>query len=82
MTKEMIGIVVSDKMDKTITVAVKKQTSHIKYGKILSSTKKYKAHDELNQCHFGDIVKIKSTRPLSKTKHWILVNLISKESNN
>lgn len=74
----MVGIVISDKMDKTITVAVKKQLSHIKYGKILSLTKKYKVHDELNQCRPGDIVKIKSTRPLSKTKHWVLVSLISK----
>lgn len=78
----MIGIVTSDKMDKTIIVAVKKQISHTKYGKILSITKKYKVHDELNQCRPGDIVKIKSTRPLSKTKYWRLVNLIPKPLNN
>lgn len=82
MTKEMIGTVVSDKMDKTITVAVKKQMPHVKYRKTLSITKKYKVHDELNQCRLGDTVKIKSTRPLSKTKYWILVNLISKQLNN
>ena len=78
----MIGTVVSDKMDKTITVAVKKQISHIKYRKTIAITKKYKVHDELNQCRTGDIVKIQSTRPLSKTKHWRLVNLIFTQSNN
>lgn len=70
--KERIGIVISNKMIKTITVAVKKRVSHRKYGKSLIRTKKYKVHDEQNICKIGDIVKIHETRPLSKTKFWTL----------
>ena len=74
--KEKVGIVISDKMTKTITVAVKTKIPHSKYGKILGRTKKYKVHDETNQCKVGDIVKIQETRPLSKTKFWTLINKI------
>nr|YP_009296541.1 ribosomal protein S17 [Thorea hispida]AOM65476.1 ribosomal protein S17 [Thorea hispida]ARX95845.1 30S ribosomal protein S17 [Thorea hispida]UNJ79130.1 ribosomal protein S17 [Thorea hispida] len=71
-TKERIGIVVSNKMIKTITVAIKNRISHRKYGKSLIRTRKYKVHDEQNVCQIGDIVKIHETRPLSKTKFWTL----------
>nr|YP_009315390.1 Ribosomal protein S17 [Yamadaella caenomyce]SCW23845.1 Ribosomal protein S17 [Yamadaella caenomyce] len=73
-TKEKIGIVISDKMTKTVTVAVKTKIAHKKYSKILSRTKKYKVHDEKNECKVGDIIKIKETRPLSKTKCWVMIN--------
>lgn len=72
--KEKVGIVTSDKMIKTITVAVKTKIPHPKYGKILARTKKYKVHDENNTCRIGDIVKIQETRPLSKTKFWTLIS--------
>jgi small subunit ribosomal protein S17 len=72
--KEKVGIVISNKMTKTITVAVKTKIAHKKYGKILARTKKYKVHDEDNDCQVGDIVKIKETRPLSKTKFWTLIS--------
>ena len=72
--KEKIGLVVSNKMDKTITVAVKTQNFHKKYRKTISTTKKYKAHDEYNQFHVGDVVKIQETRPVSKTKRWQVIN--------
>nr|YP_009294387.1 ribosomal protein S17 [Palmaria palmata]AOM67827.1 ribosomal protein S17 [Palmaria palmata] len=73
LIKERIGVVVSDKMTKTITVAVKTKIAHRKYGKVLARTKKYKVHDEANECRLGDIVKIQETRPLSKTKFWKLI---------
>nr|SCW23028.1 Ribosomal protein S17 [Nemalion sp. H.1444] len=76
--KERIGIVVSDKMTKTITVAVSIKIAHKKYGKTLARTRKYKAHDENNECNIGDIVKIRETRPLSKTKCWTLANKMGK----
>ena len=76
--KENFGIVISNKMDKTITVSVKKQISHKKYGKIIVRTSKYYAHDENNICEVGDLVKITETRPLSKNKRWILTKLINK----
>nr|QCI08609.1 ribosomal protein S17 [Spermothamnion repens] len=76
--KETLGIVVSNKMNKTITVAVKKQISHKKYGKIFIKTSKYYAHDENNTCKIGDQVQIKEIRPLSKNKRWILTKLINK----
>nr|YP_009391901.1 ribosomal protein S17 [Acrosorium ciliolatum]ARW60045.1 ribosomal protein S17 [Acrosorium ciliolatum] len=79
MNKETSGIVVSNKMNKTIIVAVKKQISHKKYGKIILKTNKYYAHDENNTCNIGDIVKIQETRPLSKNKRWKLVELIKKQ---
>nr|QCI06446.1 ribosomal protein S17 [Dictyurus purpurascens] len=77
--KENIGIVISNKMDKTITVEVKKQISHKKYKKIIIKTNKYYAHDENNECHIGDKVKIQETRPLSKNKRWKLTELIIKK---
>nr|YP_009295280.1 30S ribosomal protein S17 [Dasya binghamiae]AOH77292.1 30S ribosomal protein S17 [Dasya binghamiae] len=76
--KETVGIVISNKMHKTIIVAVKKQVSHKKYGKIITKTNKYYAHDALNECQIGDKVKIQETRPLSKNKRWNLITLIKK----
>jgi small subunit ribosomal protein S17 len=72
--KERIGIVINNKMIKTVTVAVNMKIAHKKYGKILTRTKKYKVHDETNVCNIGDIVKIRETRPLSKTKFWTLTS--------
>lgn len=76
--KETYGIVISNKMDKTVTVAVKKQVAHKKYKKIMIRTNKYYAHDDLNQCEIGDRVKIQETRPLSKNKRWNVIELIKK----
>ena len=75
LRKERSGIVSSNKMDKTITVAVKWKEKHPIYGKFVNKTKKYHAHDEKNECSIGDIVKIMETRPLSKTKKWRLVEI-------
>ena len=74
--KERVGDVVSDKMDKTIVVAIENRSPHPKYGKIVVRTKKYKVHDAENQCKIGDRVRIKETRPLSKTKRWTLEEII------
>lgn len=76
--KERYGKVVSDKMDKTIVVAVETLESHPKYKKTVKITKKYKAHDENNEAKIGDIVLIMETRPLSKEKRWRLVNVVEK----
>jgi small subunit ribosomal protein S17 len=78
--KKQIGNVVSDKMNKTIVVAVNKTIIHNKYTKIVTRTKKYKAHDENNVCKIGDKVIIEETRPLSKTKRWKLINIITSSS--
>ncbi len=78
LRKERIGLVVSNKMDKTIVVAVERKQRHPKYGKFIKLTKKFYAHDEKNECSEGDIVKIMETRPLSKTKRWRLVEIIEK----
>lgn len=78
--KERVGIVVSNKMDKTIVVAVESRSPHPKYGKIVVKTKKFKAHDEDNQCKEGDMVRIQETRPLSKTKRWKLVKVMGHSS--
>ncbi|MBQ3479691.1 MAG: 30S ribosomal protein S17 [Clostridia bacterium] len=78
MRKTRIGVVVSDKMDKTIVVAIRTRVKHPLYGKIMNRTNKIKAHDEENQCGIGDTVKIMETRPLSKDKHWRLVEIIEK----
>nr|QCI05366.1 ribosomal protein S17 [Compsothamnion thuyoides] len=75
--KETSGIVISNKMNKTIIVAVKKQISHKKYNKIMIRTNKYYAHDENNICNIGDTVRIQETRPLSKNKRWTLIKLIN-----
>jgi small subunit ribosomal protein S17 len=74
--KERVGRVVSDKMNKTVVVAVENRAPHTKYGKIVVRTKRYKAHDEENQCKEGDRVRIQETRPLSRTKRWIVAEII------
>lgn len=76
--KSRIGIVTSDKMDKTITVSVERKVKHPIYGKFLKKTTKFHAHDEGNQCGIGDTVRIMETRPLSKTKRWRLVEVVEK----
>lgn len=76
--KSRIGLVTSDKMEKTITVAVERKVKHPFYGKFLKKTTKFHAHDETNQCGIGDTVRIMETRPLSKTKRWRLVEIIEK----
>jgi small subunit ribosomal protein S17 len=76
--KVRFGKVTSDKMDKTIVVAVERFKRHPLYGKIIRRTKKYKVHDEHNECRIGDKVKIMETRPLSKEKRWRLVEIIEK----
>ena len=76
--KTKVGMVVSDKMDKTIVVAVEDFVRHSLYGKAVKRTKKFKAHDENNECNIGDKVRIMETRPLSKDKRWRLVNVIEK----
>ena len=78
LRKERTGVVFSNKMDKSITVAVKRKEKHPIYGKFVNKTKKYHAHDEKNECNVGDTVKIMETRPLSKTKRWRLVQIIER----
>ncbi|MBC8591578.1 30S ribosomal protein S17 [Wansuia hejianensis] len=76
--KSRIGTVVSDKMDKTVVVAVETFVTHPLYKKQIKKTTKFKAHDENNQCGIGDVVKIMETRPLSKDKNWRVVNIVEK----
>ena len=76
--KTRTGVVVSDKMDKTIVVAIKTKVRHPLYGKMVNRTRKFKAHDEKNECGIGDTVKIMETRPLSKDKRWRLVEIVEK----
>ena len=76
--KERVGKVTSNKMMKTITVAVDRKEKHTKYGKFMTSTTKFTAHDENNECGIGDTVRIMETRPLSKNKRWRLVEIIDK----
>ncbi len=78
LRKERVGLVVSSKMDKSITVAVERKVKHPMYGKFMSKTSKFSAHDENNDCGAGDTVKIMETRPLSKNKRWRLVEIIEK----
>ncbi len=78
LRKERIGLVVSDKMDKTITVTVERKVKHPMYGKFLKQTTKLTAHDETNTCGIGDKVRIMETRPLSKMKRWRLVEVLEK----
>ena len=78
LRKTRVGTVVSDKMDKTIVVAVKDNVQHPLYKKILKRTVKFKAHDENNECRIGDRVMIMETRPISKDKNWRLVKIIEK----
>ena len=77
-----IGRVVSDKMDKTVVVAVDYLNTHRLYRKIIRKTNKFHAHDESNQCHTGDVVRIGETRPLSKTKRWEVVEIIQRGEEN
>lgn len=76
--KELIGKVISDKMDKTIVVAISSYKTHRLYNKRMKYTKKYKVHDELNSASIGDTVKIMETRPISKDKRWRLVSIVEK----
>ncbi len=76
--KERVGSVVSNKMQKTITVAVERKVKHPIYGKFVKSTKKFTAHDENNDCNIGDVVRIMETRPLSKNKRWRLVEIVER----
>jgi len=76
--KTRVGIVVSDKMDKTVTVAVEDFVRHTLYGKAVKRTAKFKAHDEENTCRMGDKVRIMETRPLSKGKRWRLVDIVER----
>ncbi|MFP4041741.1 MAG: 30S ribosomal protein S17 [Bacteroidales bacterium] len=78
LRKEKIGVVTSNKMDKSITVEVQRRVRHPKYGKYLSRRSKFVAHDDKNECNEGDTVKIMETRPLSKRKRWRLVEILER----
>jgi small subunit ribosomal protein S17 len=78
--REMVGEVISDKMDKTVVVIVKRLTRHAKYGKVIRRITKLKAHDEKNDCHVGDHVRLVETRPLSKDKHFRVLEIVKKAS--
>ena len=78
LRKERIGVVVSNRMEKTIVVAVARKVKHPIYGKFVNKTKKFVAHDDANSCNAGDTVRIAETRPLSKTKRWRLVEIIER----
>ena len=78
LRKTRVGVVVSDKMDKTIVVAIEDSVKHPLYGKVVKRTAKLKVHDENNECNIGDRVRIMQTRPLSKDKRWRLVEIIEK----
>jgi small subunit ribosomal protein S17 len=78
LRKTRVGVVTSNKMTKTITVAVERKVKHPIYGKFVKKTTKFHAHDEKNECSIGDLVKIMESRPLSKTKRWRLVEIVEK----
>ena len=78
LRKERIGIVTSDKMQKSIVVAVERKVKHPKYGKFVKKTTNFGAHDENNDCNIGDTVRIMETRPLSKNKNWRLVEIVER----
>ncbi|MDO8524953.1 MAG: 30S ribosomal protein S17 [Candidatus Omnitrophota bacterium] len=78
--KERLGVVVSDKMDKTITVRVERVSRHPVYNRSVKTATKFKAHDEANTARIGDVVRIQETRPLSKTKRWRLVEIVKKQT--
>ena len=78
LRKERIGVVTSDKMQKSIVVSVERKVKHPKYGKFVKKTTKFVAHDENNDCNEGDTVKIMETRPLSKNKNWRLVEIVER----
>ncbi|MCM0594032.1 MAG: 30S ribosomal protein S17 [Gloeotrichia echinulata IR180] len=75
--KERVGLVVSDKMQKTVVVAIENRAPHPKYGKIVVKTQRYKVHDEENKSKVGDRVRIQETRPLSKTKRWQIIEILN-----
>ena len=76
--KQLVGSVVSDKMDKTVVVRVERQVRHPRYGKVLRRANKYKAHDERNECRVGDIVRIVESRPLSREKRWVVEEIMKR----
>jgi small subunit ribosomal protein S17 len=76
--KSFIGRVVSDKMDKTIVLAVTRRVAHSRYNKVVKRTTKYKAHDEKNECKVGDMVRVIETRPISKDKRWKVLEIVEK----
>lgn len=78
LRKEKVGVVTSNKMNKSIVVSVMRKVKHPKYGKFVNKTSKFVAHDEKNECSIGDTVRIAETRPLSKTKNWRLVAVVEK----
>tara|TARA_R110001583_G_scaffold31504_2_gene107650 strand:+ start:504 stop:761 length:258 start_codon:yes stop_codon:yes gene_type:complete len=78
LRKERVGVVTSDRMEKSIVVSEVKRVKHPMYGKFVLKTKKYVAHDEKNDCNIGDTVKIMETRPMSKTKCWRLVEILER----
>ncbi|SFA86568.1 30S ribosomal protein S17 [Algoriphagus aquimarinus] len=78
LRKERVGKVVSNKMDKSITVVIERRVKHAIYGKFVTKTTKFMAHDETNECNPGDLVKISETRPLSKNKRWRVVEIIER----
>ena len=78
LRKERIGVVTSDKMQKSIVVSVERKVKHPKYGKFVKKTTKFVAHDENNDCNIGDTVKIMETRPLSKSKNWRMVEIVER----
>jgi small subunit ribosomal protein S17 len=76
--KELVGVVTSDKRDKTITIKIERKVKHALYGKVMKTSKKFSVHDEKNEANTGDIVKVSETRPLSKTKRFRLVEVLEK----
>jgi small subunit ribosomal protein S17 len=78
--KSFIGRVVSDKMDKTVVLAVTRRIAHSRYNKVVKRTTKYKAHDEKNECKVGDMVRVIETRPISKDKRWKVLEIVEKAS--
>jgi|TARA_B100000508_G_scaffold75230_1_gene58699 small subunit ribosomal protein S17 len=78
LRKERTGVVTSDKMDKSIVIAVERKVKHPKYGKFIKKTAKFVAHDEKNDCNEGDTVRIRECRPLSKSKNWRLVEIVER----
>ena len=78
LRKERIGVVVSNKMDKSIVILVERKVKHPMYGKFVKKSSKFMAHDEKNECNIGDIVRIMETRPLSKNKCWRLVEIVER----
>ncbi len=78
LRKERVGLVVSNKMDKSITVSIERKVKHPMYGKFVKKNTKFMAHDEANDCTIGDTVKIQETRPMSKNKKWRLVEIVER----